>query len=106
MSMYEEVRDILLKHRGSGNPITAKEISSIMGFGMEDTQHECRQIIKRTMEMFSLPVISCARGYYIANSDEEIESYCKNIMGRIKGMRKRLDSAVQFYKELQSSSAQ
>lgn len=106
MNMYEEVRDILMNHRGANNPITAKEISSIMGFGMEDTQHECRQIIRRTMDMFSLPVISCARGYYIANSKEEIESYCKNIMGRIKGMRKRLDSAVKFYNELNGTSAQ
>ena len=104
--MYEEVRDILMKHRGAGNPITAKEISSLMGFDMEDTQHMCRQIIKRTMQMFSLPVISCAKGYYIASTDEEMQSYCDNIRGRIKGMRQRMNSAVKFYKELQTDSAQ
>lgn len=98
--MYEEVRDILMNHRGANNPITAKEISSMMGFDMEDTQHMCRQIIKRTMDMFSLPVISCTRGYYIANTDEEIQSYCDNIRGRIKGMRQRMDNAVQFYNDL------
>lgn len=97
--MYEMVKDILLNHRGAENSITAKEISSIMGFEMEDTQHECRQIIKKTMDMFSLPVISSTKGYYIANTDDEIETYCKNIKSRIIGMRKRMNNAVKFYKK-------
>ena len=68
--MYEMVKDILLNHRGAENSITAKEISSIMGFEMEDTQHECRQIIKKTMDMFSLPVISVDLLYIYTQQQE------------------------------------
>ena len=49
--------------------------------------------------MFSLPVISSTKGYYIANTDDEIETYCKNIKSRIIGMRKRMNNAVKFYKK-------
>lgn len=54
---YEEIRDILLQHCGKDNHISAKEISSIIGFPMEDTQAKCRAMVHKTAIMYNLPVI-------------------------------------------------
>lgn len=97
--MHEQIRDILLQHRGKFNAITSKEISRMMGFPMEDTQSKSRKTIRETIEMFGLPVISCNKGYYIAETDEEMEEYNSNIQRRIDGMQYNRERANEFYKE-------
>ena len=97
--MHEQIRDILLQHRGKSNAITSKEISRMMGFPMEDTQSKSRKAIWETAEIFSLPLISCSRGYFIAENDEEMEEYNSNIQRRIDGMEKTREMVNKFYQE-------
>lgn len=61
--IYEEIRDILLQHCEKDNLISAKEISLIMGFPMEDTQAKCRAMVHKTAIIYNLPVISCGHGF-------------------------------------------
>lgn len=97
--MYNRIKDILLQHRGKASAISAKEISRQIGFPMEDTQAVSRQAIKRTEEMFSLPIISCNKGYFIAETAEEMKQYCSNINKRIDGMKERMNRAQLYFLE-------
>ena len=73
--MSEKIKDILMEHRGRKNAIAAKRISEAMGFPMEDTQSVSRQAIWDTAEEYGLPLISCNKGYFIAQTDEEMDDY-------------------------------
>ena len=97
--MSEKIKDILMDHRGKKNAIASKRISEAMGFPMEDTQAVSRQAIWSTAEEYGLPLVSCNRGYFIAETDDEIEEYNKNIQKRIYGMEKTRKKANQYYKE-------
>ena len=97
--MSEKIKDILMDHKGKKNAISSKRISEAMGFPMEDTQAVSRQAIWSTAEEYDLPLVSCNRGYFIAETDDEIEEYNKNIQKRIDGMEKTRKMANQNYKE-------
>jgi len=97
--MKERIRDILLQHRGKENAITAKEISAKMGYPMEDTQSVSWYQIKKTEEKYNLPLVSGREGYYIAQTDEEMEKYNQNIRNRMEKMEQRRLMANENYKE-------
>lgn len=97
--MSEEIKNILLEHRGKENAITSKEISKMMGFPMEDTQSVSRQAIWDTAEEYGLPIISCNKGFYIAETDEEMDDFNSNREKRISGMIKSQEMANKNYEE-------
>lgn len=86
MSKDEKIKDILLQHRGKSNAITSKKISESMGFPMEDTQAVCRNAIHKTAIKYGLPLLSCNKGFYIAETEQELDEYNKNIDKRIREM--------------------
>ena len=97
--MHKRIRDILLQHKGKANAIASKEISKIMGFPMEDTQSVSRKAIWDTAREFGLPVVSCNKGYFVAENDEEISEYNSNIQRRIDGMEETRKMANKNYQE-------
>ncbi len=96
---YEKIKDILLQHKGKANAITSKQISKAMGFPMEDTQVVSRTAIKETEKRFNLPLLSCSKGYFIAENDKEMKAYNANIQRRIDGMKKRRKMANENYQK-------
>ena len=95
--MSEKIKSILLEHKGKKNAITSKTISQIMGFPMEDTQSVSRQEIWSTAQEFGLPLVSCNNGFFIAETEEEMEEYNRNIQKRIDGMEETRRMANQNY---------
>ena len=86
--MYEEIKQILLQHKGKARAIKSKNISSRIGLPMEDTQKISRAAIWYTAEKYGLPLVACKNGYFIAETDDEIDEYNANIQHRIDGMEK------------------
>lgn len=81
-----DIKSILLNHKGKSNAITAKEVSRLMGFPLEDTQSASRRAIWDTAKQHGLPLVSSTKGYYIATNKEEIAEYNAEIQKRINGM--------------------
>ena len=99
MSNIDKLKEILLQHKGKANAITSKEISRKMGFPMEDTQSVSRKAIWKTAKHFGLPLISRNKGYFIAETDDEITEYKSSIQNRIDGMEETRKRAIKNYKE-------
>ena len=96
--MSKKIRDILLDHRGRSNAIASKRISEAMDFPMEDTQSVSRHAIWATAEEYGLPLISCNKGYFIAETDEEMATFNANYEKRINGIKKTQKMANDNYK--------
>lgn len=96
--MSERIRDILMEHRGKSNAIASKRISEAMDFPMEDTQAVSRKAIWDTVEEYGLPLISCNKGYFIAETDEEMKAFNANYEKRISGMRRTQAMANENYR--------
>lgn len=97
--MSERIKDILMEHKGKKNAIASKRISEAMNFPMEDTQSVSRHAIWNTAEEYGLPLISCNKGYYIAQTDEEMAEFNANYEKRIQGIRKTQEMANRNYEE-------
>ena len=97
--MFKEIKNILLQHKGKANAITSKEISWAMGFPMEDTQTVSRRVIWKTAKEYGLPLVSCRRGYFIAETDDEMAEYNSNIQRRIDAMEKTRKIVNKNYQE-------
>ena len=97
--MSEKIKGILLQHKGKANAITSKDVSRKMGFPMEDTQSVSRKAIWETAKEYGLPLVSCNRGYFIAETDIEMAEYNSNIQSRIDGMEETRKMANKNYQE-------
>lgn len=97
--MSEKIKDILLQHIGKSNAVTSKEVSKKMGFPMEDTQSVSRKAIWETAKEYGLPLVSCNKGYFIAETDDEIDEYNSNIQSRIDGMEETRKMTNKNYQE-------
>lgn len=95
--MNERIKDILMNHRGKKNAIASKRISEAIGFPMEDTQSVSRQAIWATAEEYGLPLISCSKGYFIVQTDEEMAKFNENYDKRVLGIRKTQKMANENY---------
>lgn len=84
--IYDEIKAILIQCKGKSNAMTSKRISVRINFPMEDTQVKTRTAIWETAKIFELPLISCSKGYFIAETDNEMNEYNSNIQSRIDGM--------------------
>lgn len=104
MNNNNKIKDILLQHRGKNNAITSKNVSSIMGFPMEDTQAKSRKEIHKTAEMFNLPLLSCSHGFYIAETEQELEEYNRGIDNRISGIEKNRQIVNENFKRLKNEN--
>lgn len=98
MTDKEKIRDILLQHKGKANPVTSKTISAEFGYPMEDTQVLSRKTIHNVAEEYHLPLLSCNKGYYIAETEQELEEYNKNIDSRINNMDKRRNLINEYFR--------
>jgi len=95
----EKIKAILIEHRGKSNAIASKRISEAMRFPMEDTQSVSRKAIWDTAEEYGLPLISCSKGFFIAQTDEEMAEYNANIQKRIDGMERTRKMANKNFEE-------
>lgn len=89
MTYYEKLKSILELHRGKRNAIPSRKISEMIDYPTEDTQSATRAILHKTAEKYNLPLISCRKGFYIAETEEELAEYNRCIDSRIREMNRR-----------------
>ena len=89
-SDHKRIKDILEQHCGKRNAIASHVISEEIGYPIEAPQAVSRKEIHATAEEYDLPLLSCNKGFYLAETEEELAEYNENIDSRIREMdRKR-----------------
>lgn len=100
-----EIMKVLLP--GEHTAITAGEIAERIGhawgihpddtIGLEEqfggkTYLKIRRACKSLLHDHQKPVLSCRKGFYIAEEEEELQRYEENISARIKGLQKNFNA--------------
>lgn len=92
----EAVANILRQHRGKKNAITVKRIADKIGKSYDHaTCPGTRQLIFYLMKNQKMPIGSCANGYFLITTDDELEEYTATLYGRAEGIMDRI-AAVQI----------
>lgn len=98
MNTHLAVRNELIKHIGRDNTITSAEISNILSISDDEgTRSVTRRLIRETAKYYSLPILSCKEGYYLASNEKELTEYNRNMEMRIKSMQERKRSVNENY---------
>jgi hypothetical protein len=80
---YEQVKELLLNHRGKGNEISSREINDQVVLDDVGSFPQTRKCVRDIMEQEGIPVIGGGNGYYVAETEEEIESALSTLESRI-----------------------
>jgi len=96
---YDAISHLMMtKHVGSKNTITSREIAEYLGI---DNRPNCdvqvKNIMTRVMKYTKTPIISNRFGYFIPETDDEMNEYIVNMRGRMKGIEERLSLATRLY---------
>ncbi len=89
VSKLEQVRDILEEHRGKKNKITSAKIAKMIDIDEDDTHSKSRRLIEDAIEEYGLPVAADSRGYFMIETEDELEEYMENLDARIDGIKDR-----------------
>jgi hypothetical protein len=100
MTEQEQIEQILLRHRGKRNAITSGQIAAALGRpNEEDTHVLTRGQITELLERSNLPIGSSSAGYFIIETDNELNDYTKTLDGRISGIDQRKKKVTKNFKE-------
>lgn len=83
------VKEILLEHRGSSNPISSREISERFGLDDIGSFPNTRAVIRKLVMEEKLPVASGSQGYYIIETEDELADYLETLEGRMLAIADR-----------------
>ena len=87
--LCKKLKSILELHRGKRNAIPSRKISEMIDYPTEDTQCATRRILHLTAEKYDLPLVSCCKGFYLAETEEELAEYNRCIDSSIREMNRR-----------------
>ena len=86
----EQIRDILLSHRGKENAIKAKDIANQIGIDRGPSSVTIRTKILESIKTFKIPVAgNPALGYFLITNKDELKDYQKSLQGRIQKIFER-----------------
>lgn len=88
----EQVREIIDQHHGSENSITSREINNQINVDNVGSFPSTREIVREIVIKDQIPIVSepgSNGGYYVAETEEEIDIYVKQLDSRIAGITER-----------------
>jgi len=94
----DEIEAILTKRVGKKNAITAREIATAVGIKDNDTFVNTRMLIRKLMKNKQLPIGALDNGgYFIIESQKELNDYAKSLDRRANGIVTRKARAIVYY---------
>lgn len=97
--MIEQIKDILLKHKGKKNRITASTIAGAIGIVENATYAKTRALIFECAKVYKLPLAADTKGYYLITCKKEYDDYIENLDSRIAGIEERKRIITKNYEE-------
>lgn len=93
MAVEEErlrkIRQIILKHKGRANAIKSKTIATMVGINEDDTHIGTRSLITKLVKE-GLPIGACDNGYFLIETQKEVDEYGQLLNSRIQEIYDRL----------------
>lgn len=94
--MSQDVLEKLLSdHKGKGNGITQSKLSDALGMKTSTLRSE----IRRLREQRELPIGNKGDGYYVIQSEEELQDYIGYINGEIESRKRTIEHTLEAFEE-------
>lgn len=97
MSIHEQIKEILINHKGKENAIIAPKIAEKVGIEPGASGVTIRKKILETIKMFSIPIAGISTGYYFIENKQELETYIKSLYSRVSEIIDRVRLITSLY---------
>ena len=94
-----KVNEIMQKHIGRRNSISAGRIAEMLGLKEEDTHVEPRKYLRQCIEELKVPLGAGPKGFYIIADKGELDRYIQELDNRIKGIKKRKKEVIDAFND-------
>lgn len=88
----EEFEIFMREHKGKQNAVTSKEIEAVFGCKGAEVRSMVNELRCR-----SVPICSCNRGYYFAQTQGDVDRTVAHLNGRIQKIREARDGLMEFH---------
>ncbi|WP_121820535.1 hypothetical protein [Halostella salina] len=88
-AVKEQVKQILLNHKGEDNPISSREINEEIGVDDIGSFPSTRAIIRELVMDDYLPVAASTKGYFVIQDEDELEDYIDQLENRVMNITER-----------------
>lgn len=78
----ENIREIILKHKGKDNAIKSKTIALMIGINEDATHIGTRSLITKLIKN-GMPIGACDNGYFLLETQKEVDEYHQILNGRM-----------------------
>lgn len=85
----EQVKQILLEHEGTDNPISSREINEELDIDSTGMFPKIRNIISELVLEEEIPVAANSQGYYLIQDEQELEEYVEQLESRAEAINER-----------------
>ena len=75
---------------GKENAIKSHDLARVIGIKVTSTNQQIRKICKELLVNDHIPILSCSKGFFKANDDDEIKDYAKTLTQRVIGLERDL----------------
>jgi len=100
--MKERVLAVLLQHRGSNNAIQSHVIGSeARVYDVDPTSYKVRACIRELIDE-GVPIGSGPDGYYIMETQAELQHNIASLSSRITSMTRRRDNMIRAFNEFEA----
>ena len=86
---YEQVKEMVLEHRGRSDQISSREINDVVGLDSVGSFPTTRQCVREIMFEEQIPIIGGGNGYYIPETEQEISDAIDTLDSRILNTAER-----------------
>jgi hypothetical protein len=81
--LREQIKAILLEHTGADDTISSREISNELGIDEVESFPVTRGLIREIVEEDGVPIAGHSNGYFVIETEEELEDYIDTLDSRI-----------------------
>jgi hypothetical protein len=99
-----EIKSILLAHKGKDDPIAASKIGKALGIPENDTVATTRSLITKLIKRDRIPIGSSENGYYIIQTEDELNEVIHDLNGRILGIYDRMNYLINNFNDYTGKS--
>jgi hypothetical protein len=88
IGLRDRARDLIKSLKGKRNAKTSYWIAEYLGLKVSNTNEKIRTVMKELLVEECLPVISCSKGFFLADNADEIREFDQNLDSRIAGLQR------------------
>ena len=100
----QEVKDILLDHRGADDPITSREINEELDLDSVGSFPNTRAVIRDIVIHDEIPIAGSSMGYYVIETEDELRDYVDQLDRRARNIMERriavLKAAEEWHEDI------